>query len=996
MALNISAGAIRNPIPPIVLFLALLFAGLTAYSRLPINQMPNIEAPVFQVTAAQPGAAPSELETQVTQRIEAALTGVEGVKRMTSTVSQGLSTTTVELQIGVDISRAVDDARDAVTRVRADLPADIEEPVIARLDFASEPIGYYAVEAPTLSDVDLSWFIDNQLTRDLLAVRGVSQVKRLGGVDREIRVELDPQILLGFGVTADEVSRQLRATNVDLSGGRAQVGGQAQTIRTLGSAQTVAELAATRITLPDGRSVRLQDLGAVRDGASELSQIARYNGEQTTSFMVQRAKNASEAHTFDRVDAKLKEVEKANPGVRIRLIQTGAEWIKEMHESSIMSLIEGAALATLVVFLVLRDWRATAIAATAIPLATIPTFAFIEPLGFTLNMITLIALSLVAGVLVDDAIVEIENIVRHMRTGKTPYQAAIEAADEIGLAVVATSFTIIAVFLPVSFMGGTTTGQFFTQFGVTVAIAVFLSLMVARLITPMIAAHFLRAHVVEEKDGALKRLYENTLRWAIVHPWKTVGLGVCVFIGSLVLASRVPATFVPRIDADAVMASVEFPPGTTLVEADRLLHDVTAQARAMPEMRGVFTSITGAEGAAGEASISFLLVPRSERSISAYDVQQKLRPILLAIPDVRSSFQNFQGGGRGADITLSFVGEDRAQAEAAADRLVAQMKQIPELADVRSAASLKRPEIQITPRADEAARLGVSVAAIASSARIATSGDVDQNLAKFDLQDRQIPIRVLLRPDAREDADAIRALRVRTAAGEAIPLDAVADVRFDVGETTVARRDRQREVAVLANVTKGDIAPALQKVMALPAARPASEKPKEPGVVTQVLARLHLAPPPKPQAGGEIPPSVKLVSGGDIEETQEFLKMFGQAMLWGIILVYGVLVLLFKDFYQPITILTAFPLSIGGAFVGLLVTGQPLSVFVGIGLIMLMGIVTKNSILLVDFAVESMHKGMTRNQALFEAGMKRARPIVMTTVAMSAGMLPLAMGFGPD
>ncbi len=980
MALNISATAIRNPIPPIMLFIALILAGATAYFRLPINQLPNIEFPGLSVTITQPGAAPSEMETQITQRVEGALTGVQGVKRVTSTINQGFSQTLVELQLDADIVRAVDDARDALSRVRSELPADMQEPAIERLDTAAEPIGYYAVDGAGMSEADLSWFIDNDLNRDLLAITGVSQVRRLGGVDREVRIELDPQILLGFGITADEVSRQLRSANVDLPGGRAEIGGQAQTLRTLGGAETVAALAESRITLPGGRSIRLADLGQVRDGSSDLSEIARYNGQPVISFMVSRAKGASEVHVFDRMAARLEEIEKQGR-VSFRQITTPVDFIKGMHHSSIEALLEGAALATLVVFLVLRDWRATVIAACAIPLSIIPTFAFIEPLGFTLNMITLIALSLVAGVLVDDAIVEIENIVRHMREGKGPYEASMEAADEIGLAVVATSATIIAVFLPVSFMQGNTTGQFFNQFGVTVAIAVFISLMVARLITPMMAAHFLRPHdASRDRPGRLRAWYEKTLDWAIRNPWKTVGGGVAVFIASLVLGSFVPATFIPRIDGDSVQAQVEFAPGTPLMDADRLLRGIPQAVQKFKDVEGTFISISGSEGAATTASVSFLLKDREERDGSAYDIQQQLRPLLASIPDVRVGFQNFQGGSRGADITLSFVGEDRAAVTAAADMLVSQMKTIPELADVYSSASVKRPEIQIRPRPDEAARLGVSAQDIAAAARIATNGDVEQNLAKFNLSDRQIPIRVLLRSDARTDLETIKSLRVRASTGDSIRLDAVADVTFSVGDATVSRRDRQREVTVFANVTEGATANALEKVYQLSALHAAGETYKADGK----------------DMAGEMPKGVEIVAGGETEETQEFLGMFAMAMIWGLLLVYTVLVLLFRDFFQPITILTAFPLSIGGAMIGLLATGQPLSLFVGIGLIMLMGIVTKNSILLVDFAVEAMQKGMSRDQALREAGSKRARPIVMTTIAMSAGMVPLALGLGPD
>ncbi len=964
MAMNISAGAIRNPIPPIVLILALLFAGLTAYFRLPINQLPNVEFPVFTVTVAQPGAAPAEMETQIAQRIEAALSSVQGVKQVTTEIRPGVSTTAVELQLGVDLSRAVDDARDVISRIRSELPSDITEPVIERQEAAAEPIAYYAVQMPGRTDQEISWFIDNDLSRELLAVSGVSQIIRTGGVDREIRFELDPERLMAYGISADQVSQQLRAQNADLPGGQAQIGGQAQSIRTLAGADSVAALAETRLVAPDGAVLRLSDLGVVSDASSDLASVARFNGQPVVAFLVQRAKGSSEVRVFDDMEAKLNEISAADPGVRFQLIASPVDFVRGLHEGSIAALFEGALLACAVVFLFLRDWRATLIAAAAIPLAVIPTFAAIEPLGFSLNMITLIALSLVAGVLVDDAIVEIENIVRHIRMGKKPYEAALEAADEIGLAVLATTATIIAVFLPVSFMSGTT-GQFFKEFGLTVALAAFFSLVVARLITPMMAAFFLKDTHHEEKENVLLDTYRAVLGWSIRRPGAAAGMGLSIFVASLVMATQVPFTFIPRLDNGSVQISVDIPPGTPLLEADRMVQRMGASLAEVPEMEGVFTRIRATNGAANEGTIYALLRPREDRQRTAYQVQQTLRPLLAEFPDYRTSFLNFQGGSRGADITLQFVGQDPAVVNATADRLVSAMRGLGMLADVRSSAARQLPEIQVRPRIADAARLGVSSTSLAAAVRIATSGDVEQNLARFDLPDRQIPIRVLLRPDSRSDIDIIRALPVASTNGAPVRLDAVADVSFALGEAAVERRDRQRSVTVSANVTSGQT-----------------------GEAQQAVFGLHEA--------SDLPAGVRLVASGDTEQSQEMFASFGTAMLWGVILIYGVLVLLFRDFFQPVTIMTALPLSLGGAFAGLMIANQPLSLFALIGLLMLMGIVTKNSILLVDFAIEQMHAGVSRNKALLDAGMKRARPILMTTFAMAAGMVPAAAGWGVD
>ncbi|HYD71599.1 MAG TPA: efflux RND transporter permease subunit, partial [Candidatus Binatia bacterium] len=648
-------------------------------------------------------------------------------------------------------------------------------------------------------------------------------------------------------------------------------------------------------------------------------------------------------------------------------IATTVEFIRGMHESSIHALIEGALLACMVVFLILRDFRATLIAAAAIPLSIIPTFAVMELFDFTLNMVTLIALALVAGVLVDDAIVEIENIVRHMRMGKTAYQASLEAADEIGLAVVATSATIICVFVPVSFMTGGV-GPFFREFGLTVATATFFSLIVARLITPMMAAFFLKnkGHDAEPKPGAFALFYRDALGWAIHNPWKTVAMGLGVFIFSIFLAGQVPFTFIPRFDSDMVQARVEMPPGTPVLEADRVMNQMSAELRTLPEVEGVFASINGTAGAASNGDMFIQLTPRSERDRSAYALQQVMRPILSAYPNYRASFVQDQGGASGSDITVQFVGADAAAVNRAADELADAMVQLPSLIDVRNASALRRPEIRIQPRPEDLGRLGVSAAALSQAIRIATSGDVEQNLPRFDLADRQIPIRVTIRPDQRADLDTIRALPVQSTTGAPVRLDAVADVSFGLGEATIERRDRERAVSVGANVLPGvELGDAQMQVFNLPQA-------KNP------------------------PPGVRLASAGQTEDTQEMFAAFGTAMLWGILLIYAVLVLLFRDFFQPITILMALPLSIGGAFLGLIVSNQPLSLFALIGLLMLMGLVTKNSILLVDFAEEKMHDGMNRYDALMDAGMKRARPIVMTTFAMSGGMIPAALGWSVD
>lgn len=972
MALNVSAWAIRKPVPALVFFFILTALGIVHFRELPVTQMPNIDLPIVMVTVTQSGAAPSELETQVTKKVENAIAGIAGVKHITSSISEGASVTLVEFHLETLVDRAVNDTRDAITKIRMDLPRSIDEPQIQRIDIEGLPIVTYAVSAPSMTTEQVSWFIDDTLARALQGVRGVAQVKRQGGVDREIRIALDPDRLMSLGITAAEVSRQLRATNLDVSGGRGEVGTQEQPIRTLAGASSVEALADTRIVLSNGRSVRLGELGTVTDGAAEQRVFARLDGKSVVAFGVYRAKGFSDVTVYDRVTEELAKLRAAHPDVTVTEIDTTVRFTKSDYESAMHTLIEGAILAVIVVFLFLRDIRATIITALAIPLSILPTFWVMDMLGFSLNAVSLLAITLVTGILVDDAIVEIENIVRHMRMGKSPYRAAIEAADEIGLAVVATTLTIAAVFAPVSFMGGIA-GQYFKQFGLTVAIAVLFSLAVARLITPLVAAYFMKDTGHREgRDGAVMRGYVRLLSWSVKHRFATIGMGIAIFAGSIWLSTLLPSGFLPTNDISRALLSVELPPGSTLAETQKVSDEIARAALSLPEVKSVYAT-AGSGGSGGlaltsgevrKAQVVINLKPRSERKIDQKTFETQFSKTLAAMPDLRVSWsQNGQNTQRGFQVILSGAdGTDVAEAAVAVEKAV--RAGVPELTNVVSSAALDRPEIRIVPKLDEAAELGVSVDTIAETVRIATIGDISANLAKFSAKDRQIDIRVQLAENARTRLSTFDALKVPTASGGAVPLSAVADVRFGKGPTALDRYDRARRVAVEADLV-GDtpLGDALAKVKALPAAQ-------------------------------NLPAGVTLKEAGDAEIMGEVFSGFALAMAAGLMLVLAVLVLLFHDLLQPITILVSLPLSVGGAFIALLITGNSVSMPVVIGFLMLMGIVTKNAILLVDFAIEAMHQGVDRFTALVEAGRKRAQPIVMTTIAMVAGMVPSAMALG--
>jgi hydrophobe/amphiphile efflux-1 (HAE1) family protein len=961
---NISAWAIRHPITPIVLFVVLFFLGAVAFLRLPIDLNPDIAYPMVSVTISQPGAAPTEMETQIAQKVEGSIASIGNVRNITTYIIEGSVNIFLEFQIGTPIDRAVTDVRDAVAKVRSDLPLGIMEPLVQRQDADGDAISYYAVTTTGNTPEELSWFIDNTVTKRLLAVPGVAQVSRSGGVSREIRVELDPARLQALGLTAVEVNDQLRALNLDAAGGRAQVGGGEQAIRVLGGARTAEDLADTQIITSGGRSVRLREIADVHDGIAEVRSLARLNGRPATAFGVYKAKGASDVSVSKAVDAELEKIRVENPTIHMTLITTTVEHTLRTYHASLSALIEGSILAVVVVWLFLRSWRATLISALAIPLSAVPTFAFMQWMNFTLNQITLLALSLVAGVLVDDAIVEIENIVRHMRMGKSGYRASLDAADEIGLAVVATSFTIIAVFLPVSFMSGIT-GQYFRQFGLTVAAAVFISLLVARLITPVLAAYSLKSDSisVQHGDGPIMTTYLQALRWCALNRWKTILVGfLFVVVAVAAFIWLIPSTFLPPEDFGSAHLTVELPPGGTLEDTARVSAAAAAVLRKSPLVTDVVEFVGASDGEIRNGDIFVSLVPRSERSLNQKQWQQSMMPLLSQVPD---GHLNFSDGG-GTDIQLYLTGDDPQLVERTARQVIAEMRGLNEIRDSRIRGDLPRPEILVHPRLDLAAKLGVSVQSIGQTIRIATLGDLPQNAAKFSLTDRQIPIRVSLTDSARRDLSTLENLPVPTASGSAVPLKTVADLSFGQGPSAVRRYNQTRRAFLEANLSPGvELGTATKKIYALP-----------------TLAHL--------------PHGVNLVKTGNTEYFQEMIQNFALAMAAGVLMVLAVLVLLFARVFQPITILFALPLSLFGAALALVLTNKPFSISVVIGLLMLMGIVAKNSILLVDFAIEEMRAGKPRLTAILEAGHKRARPIVMTTVAMIAGMLPVAAGWGGD
>ncbi|WOD41499.1 efflux RND transporter permease subunit [Nodosilinea sp. E11] len=973
--MNLSGWSIRRPIPVIVLFLVLTLGGLVAFGQLGIDENPNIEFPAITVTVTQTGAGPEELENQVTRKIEDAVAGLGDIDEIRSTVRDGSSNTVISFILGTDVDRATNDVRDAVTRIRQDLPGSIQEPVIRRLEFGGGVVMTYAVNSASRSVEELSDLVDRTISQEVLTVEGVARVDRVGGVDPEIRVDLDPEQLDALGITATQVNDQIRALNINLPSGRATLGGQEQSFRTLGSAPTVEAFQAARIALPNGTTVPLTSLGTVESGFREARQSAHLGNQPVVAFQIYRSTGSILVSVEEGVQAAVARLNETLPeDVTIELIFTRATEIRDSYQASIDALILGCVLAVVVVGVFLRDWRATLVTATALPLSIIPTFLVLGWFDYTLNSMTLLALTLAVGNLVDDAIVEIENVERHMAMGKRPFQAALDSTAEVGLAVVTTTATIVAVFLPVAFMGGIP-GQFFQPFGLTVVTATVFSTIVARLVTPMMAAYLLKgkpageygefnSHSEFNGNGRAPRRgpYRRLLGWALRHRGVTVALALVFFVGSLRLVPYIPTNLFDASDAGLSTLSVELPPGAPLSDTRRVTTQLTEGLLANPAVASVLTTEGGDDGV-NQATVYARLLPRGDRDLSQGQFEQAIRPLFAEVPGARISFQSRGAGGESKDLSVVLKSDDPLALREVSDSLTREMRNIPGLVDVSSSASLVRPEVQIVPDMDRAADLGVTVQAIAGTASLATLGDTDANLADFNLGDRQIPIRVQIDPAFRDDPELLQTLRVPSQNGGLVPLAAVADVRFGSGPAQINRFDRSRQVTVGGNLAGITLGQGLALVDELPTMQ-------------------------------NLPASVTQQPAGDAEIMRDIFSRFALALATAVLMIFAVLVLLYNSFIYPVAVMAALPLSVGGALLALLITQKPLGLFALIGIVLLMGLVTKNAILLVDYALIALKEGKTRKTAVMEAGVTRLRPILMTSISTMAGMVPIALELG--
>ena len=972
--MNVSSWSIKNPIPAILLFLLLTLIGLMGFRAMKIQNFPDVDLPMVIVNASLPGASPAQLETEVARKIENSVATLQGVKHIYTKVQDGTVTLMIEFVLEKGTQEATEEVRDAVANVRADLPGEMRDPIVSKSNLAGTPVLTYTIASSRMDDVALSWFVDNDVSKAMLSVKGVGAVSRVGGVDRQVRVEIDPDRLLALQATAADISRQLRQVQQEASGGRADIGGAEQSVRTIATVQTADELAAMEIPLSDGRSIRLDDVAKIEDTVAERRSIALLNGEPVVGFEIVRSLGASEVTVMKGVRESLRQMQEKHPDLVVTEAFNFVTPVVDNYEGSMGLMYEGAFLAVVVVWFFLRDWRATFVSATALPLSIIPTFGAMYLFGFTINVVTLLSLSLVIGILVDDAIVEIENIIRHLQMGKTPYQAAMEAADEIGLAVIATTFTLIAVFLPTAFMTGVV-GKFFVQFGWSAAIAVFFSLVVARMLTPMMAAYILKPKTQGHAEARWEKVYMRMAGWCLKHRVATSIVTAVFFFGVLAgLTPLLPTGFMPPDDLSQTQITLRLPPGSTFEQTYAATRQAEALVKEHPQVKVIYTTIGG--GASGsdpfdsssaadvtKSTLTINLTDRKERpGISKQAVEDDFRRLMEAVPGARVKVGM---GGSNEKYVLALTGDDGRVLNEHAQKVVRELRTLPGIGAVTSSSSLVRPEIIVRPDFAKAADLGVSSAAIADTLRIALSGDYDQGLAKLNLSQRQIPMVVKLSDDARQDFELLKRLTVPGAHGP-VMLANVASIELGSGPAVIDRYDRVRNVNIEVELNGQPLGEIEAKTMELPSMK-------------------------------QLPPGVGVKAVGDAEAMGELFEGFSLAMATGVLCIYIVLVLLFKDFVQPVTILAALVLSVPGAILALFVTRTALSMPAMIGLIMLMGIATKNSILLVEYAIMARRdRGMTRLEALIDACSKRARPIVMTTVAMGAGMFPIAIGMGND
>lgn len=971
----ISDTSIKRPVFATMVIMSFMVLGAVSMTRLGIDLFPEVNFPFVNVSIVYPGAGPEEVETLVTRPVEDAVAGIAGVKRVISTSTEGFSRVGIELRLEVDPQAAAAEVREKVAAIRERLPEQIKDPTIQRFDVAALPIATYAVGSELPSDVTRR-MVEDDLKPLLGQIDGVAAVEVNGGEVRELHVDLDPRRLEALNLPLTEVAAKLAADNLDVPGGQIKRDGKAVSLRTQGQYQSAAEIENVILRSSSGSTIRVKDVGVVIDGYEDRLSTTRLNGADAVSFSVRKQSGANTVDVQNKIDAALAKAAPSFPQLQIKTVHTDAEAIQENVRDVRGHIIFGGFMAVLVIFVFMRDWRSTLITALALPTSVIATFFFMYLVGFTINMMTLMALSLVIGILIDDAVVVRENIYRHMEHGEDPMTAAQRGTSEIGLAVMATTFTILAVFLPVGFMTGLV-GQFFKSFALTIAFAVSISLLVAFTLDPMLSSRFVRFIPLEERtrtrfgrflEGVggyydrLDRQYHRLLGWAIGHPWKIVATTTVVFVASMSTLAIIGTEFVPIEDRGEFVVNVEVPPGTSFEQTVNHVAEVERTIKEMPEVRQIFATV-GVDGNPMKAALRVKAGKKRERERGLLALKDDMRTRLKAIPLLKMTVADpefMQGAPSEAPLNVFVRGDDMAELQRLNEEIVAKVKTVPGAVDVDSSLETGQPEMAARINRELAADLGFDVGTVAMQLRGMVEGIVPTRLRE---NDKEYDIRVRLAPEFRNDFEAIARTPLYSPTGAVVRARDIVRLEPEVGPASIDREQRVRQAKIGIELTDRPL-----------------------GDVTSDVAAV--------MAGIPMPPGFEWGFAGDVEMMQESAAAMGLALVLAIAFIYIVLASQFESFLEPMLIMISLPLALVGALLAILLTGKNLGMPAMIGVVMLMGLVTKNAILLVDLTNQFVREGLSVKDAILKAGPIRLRPILMTTIAMILGMLPSAMATG--
>ncbi len=970
--------AVDNPVFATMMMVALLVMGLFSYRQLGIDQFPNVDFPVVVVTTDYPGASPETVETEISRKIEESVNAIAGIKSLYSRSLEGKSFVIAEFELSVPSAVAMQDVREKVQQVRAAFRPEIKEPLIQRFNPDDQPIVSIAVRSDIRSVRDLTTLADQLIVKRLQTVRDVGRATIAGGLKRQINIELDPGRMHALRVGVNDIMRAVKDENQNFPAGNVQRGNDDRLVEVTGRMAEPGEFADLIVARRGPAPVYLRQVANVVDGQQELENVATLNGERALAIDIVKTQGSNTIEVARGVRRAIADLQSSlPPDVKLEIVRDSSRGIQNSVNNVQQTMVEGGLLTIAIVFLFLHSWRSTVITGLALPISVFGSFMVMAAFGFTLNVLTLMALSLAIGILIDDAIVVRENIMRHIGFGKTHRQAAIDGTNEIGLAVLATTFCIVAVFLPVAFMGGII-GRFFFQFGVMVSAAVLISLFVSFTLDPMLSSVWYdpQAHgngrfarIVNGAQDHANRLYRGVLGWSLRWPKTTLLIALATFVGSFALPKYIGFEFVPQADLGEQVISIETPVGSSLEYTEAKLRQVDAALREFPEIEYTYGAVnTGYANGKNQGSLYLKLKPVNERKRSPSQLAQPIRERLAQIPGILVSINipGGPGGGVQKDLQLSLQGPDTAVLDTLSQEVMKRAAAIPGVVDLDRNLKAAKPVLSVRLRRDAASDLGLGSAAVAQSLRALFAGDETSLWRAPDGENYLVMVRLPL-DDRTGIADLQRIWFTAGTEPNGLPrmvhIAQIADVVNDVGASQINRRDLNREVWITANVfgrSTGEASADLQKIL----------------------------------ADTKLPPGYRFVFGGSTKDMAESAAYAGQALLLAVILIYLILASQFGSFLQPIAIMMSLPMSLIGVFLGLLIAGTTLNIFSAIGFIMLMGLVTKNAILLVDFFNQARARGAPVDEALLEAGTIRLRPILMTTLAMVFGMMPLALGLG--